>query len=49
MPMAGMTPAFCAAQLMHSVEVPLGTCAKWLDGTRTAMAMNRLGAAFDGH
>jgi hypothetical protein len=26
--MAGMTPAFCAAQLGHSLGMLLGTCAK---------------------
>jgi integrase len=30
--MAGMTPAFCAKQLGHSVEVFLRADSKWLDG-----------------
>ncbi|KGS55144.1 putative phage integrase [Burkholderia pseudomallei MSHR5613] len=30
--MAGMTPAFCAKQLDHSVEMFLTTYSKWIDG-----------------
>ncbi|AIV73967.1 putative phage integrase [Burkholderia pseudomallei] len=33
--MAGMTPAFCAKQLGHSVEMFLTTYSKWIDGIRT--------------
>lgn len=40
--MAGMTPAFCAKQLGHSVEVFLNTYAKWLDGDQDALEMARL-------
>jgi integrase len=45
--MAGMTPAFCAAQLGHSVGMLLSTYAKWLDGAHNAMEMKRLEAALD--
>lgn len=44
--MAGMTPAFCARQLGHSVEMFLRTYAKWLDGQRDAQEMARLEAAY---
>ena len=43
--MAGMTPAFCAKQLGHSVEMFLRTYAKWIDGGQNALEMNRLEAA----
>jgi integrase len=43
--MAGMTPAFCARQLGHSVEVFLRTYAKWLDGNQNDVEMARLEAA----
>ncbi len=43
--MAGMTPAFCAKQLGHSVEMFLRTYAKWIDGRQNALEMNRLEAA----
>jgi integrase len=43
--MAGMTPAFCAAQLGHSVEMFLRTYAKWLDGGQNDLEMRRLEAA----
>jgi len=33
--MAGMTPAFCAKQLGHSVGVFSRTYAKWLNGGKT--------------
>ncbi|VBC91783.1 Bbp50 [Burkholderia pseudomallei] len=33
--MAGMTPAFCAKQLGHSVEMFLTTYSKWIEGIRT--------------
>jgi len=42
--MAGMTPAFCARQLGHSVEVFLRTYTKWLDGEQNDMEMARLEA-----
>jgi integrase len=47
--MAGMTPAFCAAQLGHSVGMMLGTYAKWLDGAHNALEMRRLEAALEQH
>lgn len=40
--MAGMTPAFCAKQLGHSVEMFLRTYAKWIDGGQNALEMKRL-------
>lgn len=40
--MAGMTPAFCAKQLGHSVEMFLKTYAKWIDGNQDAAEMARL-------
>ena len=40
--MAGMTPAFCAKQLGHSVEMFLKTYAKWIDGDRDSAEMARL-------
>lgn len=43
--MQGMTPAFCARQLGHSVEMFLRTYAKWLDGSQDALEMAKLEAA----
>jgi integrase len=43
--MSGMTPAFCAAQLGHSVGMLLSTYARWLDGEHNAMEMRRLEAS----
>jgi integrase len=43
--MASMTPAFCAKQLGHSVEMFLRTYAKWIDGGQNALEMGRLEAA----
>jgi integrase len=40
-----MTPAFCAAQLGHSVGMLLGAYARWLDGAHTALQMQRLETA----
>jgi len=40
--MAGMTPAFCAKQLGHSVKMFLRTYAKWLDGGQDDLEMSRL-------
>lgn len=40
--MAGMTPAYCAGQLGHSVEMFLTTYAKWLNGDRNALEQDRL-------
>lgn len=40
--MAGMTPAFCARQLGHSVELFLGTYSRWLDGRQNDLEMQRL-------
>ncbi|UAW63462.1 DUF3596 domain-containing protein [Mycoavidus sp. HKI] len=39
--MAGMTPAFCARQLGHSIEMFLHTYAKWLDGAQNDLEMAR--------
>jgi integrase len=43
--MAGMTPAFCAKQLGHSVEMFLRTYSKWLNGAQDALEMARMEAA----
>ena len=40
--MAGMTPAFCAKQLGHSVEMFLRTYSKWIDGGRNDVEMDKL-------
>lgn len=45
--MAGMTPAFCAAQLGHAVGMLLGTYARWIDGANNALEMQRLEATLD--
>jgi integrase len=46
--MAGMTPAFCAKQLGHSVEMFLRTYSKWLDGGQDDLEMARIEAALSG-
>lgn len=43
--MAGMTPAFCAKQLGHSIEMFLNTYSKWLDGDQNDLEMSRLETA----
>ena len=43
--MAGMTPAFCARQLGHSIEMFLRTYARWIDGAQNAAEMDRLEVA----
>lgn len=43
--MANMTPAFCAKQLGHSVEMFLRTYSKWIDGDQNDLEMQRLEAA----
>lgn len=43
--MAGLQPAYCAGQLGHSVEIFLGTYARWLSGDRDDLEMGRLEAA----
>lgn len=40
--MAGMTPAFCAGQMGHSVDVFLRTYAKWIPGAGDATEMAKL-------
>ncbi len=40
--MAGITPAFCAKQLGHSVKMFLKTYSKWLDGDQDDLEMSRL-------
>lgn len=45
--MAGMTPAFCAKQLGHSIEMFLRTYSKWLDGAQNDLEMNRLESALE--
>ncbi|MES2634085.1 MAG: tyrosine-type recombinase/integrase [Pseudomonadota bacterium] len=46
--MQGMTPAFCAKQLGHSVEMFLRTYSKWLDGKQDDIEMARLELALSG-
>ncbi len=43
--MAGMTPAFCAGQMGHSVDVFLRTYAKWIPGAADAAEMAKLEAS----
>lgn len=43
--MAGMTPAFCAKQLGHSVEIFLKTYSKWMDGDQNSLEMQRMESA----
>lgn len=40
--MAGLTPAYCAAQLGHSIEVFLRTYSKWMHGDRNAAEQAKL-------
>ena len=40
--MAGMTPAFCAKQLGHTVEMFLRTYARWIDGNQNDFEMAQL-------
>lgn len=40
--MSGMTPAFCAKQLGHSVQVFLSTYSRWLDGSADDAEMAKL-------
>ncbi len=40
--MAGMSPAFAAAQLGHSVEIFLSTYSKWLPGQADDIEMAKL-------
>lgn len=40
--MAGVTPAFAARQMGHSVEMFLRTYAKWIDGGRNEVEMGKL-------
>ncbi len=40
--MAGMTPAFCAGQMGHSVEIFLTTYAKWIPGAGDKAEMAKL-------
>lgn len=46
--MGGMTPAFCAKQLGHSMEMFLRTYSKWLDGSQNDLEMQRMEAAISG-
>lgn len=46
--MQGMTPAFCAKQLGHSVDIFLRTYSKWLDGGQNEIEMQRMEASFTG-
>lgn len=40
--MAGLTPAYCASQLGHSVEMFLTTYSKWINGDRNAVELAQL-------
>jgi integrase len=40
--MAGVTPAYAAAQLGHSIDMFLTTYAKWIDGGRNAVEQGKL-------
>jgi integrase len=40
--MAGLTPAYCARQLGHSVEMFLRTYSRWLDGSQNDVEQRRL-------
>jgi integrase len=40
--MAGMTPAFCARQMGHSIEQFLRTYSRWIDGGQNAVEMGKL-------
>lgn len=40
--MAGLTPAYCAAQLGHSIEMFLTIYARWINGDRNAMEQAQL-------
>jgi len=40
----GMTPAFCAKQLGHSVEMFLRTYAKWIDAGQKTLEISHLEA-----
>lgn len=40
-----MTPAYCARQLGHSVEIFLTTYARWIDGDLDSAEMARLEAS----
>lgn len=46
--MAGVTPAFGARQLGHSVEQFLRTYSKWIDGGQNAVEMGKVEAALAG-
>ncbi|MCY1284302.1 Tyrosine recombinase XerC [compost metagenome] len=46
--MAGMTPAFVAKQLGHSVQVLLTTYAKWIDSDADLLELNKLNAGTTG-
>lgn len=46
--MAGMTPAFCAGQMGHSVDVFLRTYAKWIPGTGDKAEMAKLEQSMKG-
>ena len=44
--MQGVTPAFAARQMGHSVEMFLRTYARWIDGGQNAVEMAKLEALF---
>lgn len=40
-PMSGMNPAFIPAQIGHSVQVLLSTCAEWIGSVRDWTEVNK--------
>ncbi len=47
--MAGMTPAFGAKQMGHSIQMFLRTYARWIDGDQNALEMRKLEAKLSGN
>lgn len=46
--MAGVTPAFAARQMGHSIQMFLNTYARWIDGGQNAMEMRKLESLVQG-
>ena len=46
--MAGVTPAYAARQMGHSIQMFLSTYARWLDGGQNAVEMGKLEALIGG-
>lgn len=47
--MAGVTPAFAARQMGHSIQMFLHTYARWIDGDQNVMEMRKLEAQISGN